>query len=489
MIRTRIAPSPTGPLHIGTARAALFNYLFAKKQQGQFILRIEDTDKTRSKTEYELDIIRHLNWLKITPDKTPIRQSERMEIYQKYLKDLLEQGRAFWCYHSKEELQKEQAQARKNKRPPVHWCDHKQDKIQDTRYKIQKRGIIRFATPRNTEIAFEDKIRGKIAVNTETLGNFSIAKSLTEPLYNFAAAIDDHLMAVSHVIRGEDHISNTPKQILILESLGWEKPIYAHLPLILGPDLTKLSKRHGAVPVAVYRKLGYLPEALVNFMALLGWHPPDNREFFTLKELVQEFSLKRVKKGGAVFDIQKLDNINSYYLRQLSGQEFTKAALPFLAEQVKPAKNQAFKVKGYQQLLDWETVVKIVTLEQERIKKLSDIADTLKFIFLSQLKYEPNLLKWKKMSFGQIRKNLNQAKAILGKIPEKNFSAENLKTALISEAEKQKDLGLMLWPLRAALTGQATSPGPFEVAAALGKQRSLQRIEKALDKCRTYCQR
>ena len=252
-IRVRIAPAPTGTLHIGTARTALFNFLFAKKNKGSFIVRIEDTDKQRSKKEYEKDILDSFEWLGLKWDEL-YKQSQRTKIYEKYLKKLLDSCKAY------------------------------------------KKEIIWFKTPKK-KIIFYDLIRGKIEVDGSEIEDFSIAKDLKNPLYNFAAVVDDYEMKISHVIRGEDHIPNTPKQILIYEALGLKPPQFAHLPLILGPDRSKLSKRHGAVAVSDYRKQGYLPEALINFMALLGWNPGDDREFFSLKDLTKEFSLEKIQKA------------------------------------------------------------------------------------------------------------------------------------------------------------------------------------------------
>ncbi len=259
-VKTRIAPSPTGPLHIGTARSALFNEIFALQNQGKFVLRVEDTDKERSKKEFENDIVEGFKLLDINYHEF-YRQSERLSIYKKYLKKLLEEEKAFWCYHSIEELEKEKEKQLKNKEAPRHKCIHKSQN--------QGKGILRLKG-NDKKIKFHDLIRGEIEIEGRILGDISLAKNEDEPLYNFAVVIDDYEMEITHVIRGEDHISNTPKQILIHEALGLEKPLYGHLPLILGPDRSKISKRHGAVSVNEYRKIGYLSAAFTNFMAFLG---------------------------------------------------------------------------------------------------------------------------------------------------------------------------------------------------------------------------
>lgn len=452
-IRVRIAPSPTGPLHVGTARTALFNYLFVKKNKGSFILRIEDTDKKRSKKEFEDDIMNSLEWLGFKPDEI-FKQSERIKVYEKYLKKLLDSGMAY------------------------------------------KKDIIWFKNP-NKKIVFNDLIRGKVEIDSSVLGDFSLAKSLKEPLYNLAAVVDDYEMKISHVIRGEDHISNTPKQILIYEALGLEVPKFAHLPLILGPDKSKLSKRHGAVSIGDYQEQGYLPEAVINFMALLGWNPGDDKELFNLKQLIKEFSLEKVQKGGAVFNINKLDWYNGYYIREKSIDELTDLCIPYLiesglirpkfkTEQDPPAYGGYFIKQKYtigktKQEVSCDKLKKIIKLEQKRIKKLSEIGDMVEFFF-KELKYKTNILKWKEMTRVQIKKSLELSYSILCDLKDSDFKEDKLKDILMKKAEKfdSKDKGKLLWPLRVALSGREKSPGPFEIAGVLGKEEALKRIKKAI---------
>lgn len=331
-VRTRFAPAPTGFLHIGSARTALFNYLFAKKNEGVFILRIEDTDKERSKPEYEKDIIDSLKWLGIEWDEL-YRQSERREIYAKYLKKLLDEDLAYHCFCSEEELEAQRDYFLSIGRPPIYngKCKNLPKEIVKKYLAEKKSSIIRFKVPAK-KVEFEDLIRGKIEFDASLIGDFSIAKDLNNPLYNFACVIDDFEMRISHVIRGEDHLSNTPKQILIQEALGFPRPEYAHLPLILGPDRTKLSKRHGAVAISEYKKDGYLPETLINFMAFLGWNPGTEREIYSMASLIKEFSLERIQKGGAIFNIKRLDFLNSFYIRQRSLEKLTELCLPYLIE-------------------------------------------------------------------------------------------------------------------------------------------------------------
>ncbi len=409
--RVRFAPSPTGPLHIGAARTALFNYLFAKKNKGSFILRIEDTDKKRSKKKYEQDILNSLEWLGLKWNEK-YNQSQRIKIYAKYLKKLLDSGQAY------------------------------------------KKDIIWFKNP-NKKVVFNDLIRGRIEFDSSIFGDFSLAKSLKEPLYNFAAVIDDYEMKISHVIRGEDHISNTPKQILIYQALGLPIPKFAHLPLILGSDKSKLSKRHGAVSIGEYQKQGYLPEAMINFMALLGWNPGTDKELFSLKELIKNFSLEKIQKGGAVFNIDKLDWFNSYYIKKMPIKELTKLCLPYLP------KSNFSKSK----------LEKIIKLEQERIKKIPEIGEMVEFFF-KEPKYKASLLKWKNMKKKEIKESLNKLKEILSK-----SKIGDAKKRLL----KMEDRGKLLWPLRVALTGREKSPEPFEIAEILGKKEVLKRIKKAED--------
>lgn len=477
-VRTRMAPSPTGHFHIGRARTALFNFLFAKKYNGKFILRIEDTDRERSKPEYEKEIVENLNWLGTFWDEGPYRQSERLHIYAEYIKNLLDKELAFYCFHSKEFLDKEYEEQIKTKKNPAHHCEFKKLPIKDAENRLRKeKGIIRFKTPPDFEIAFRDLIRGEILFNSDTLGgDFSLAKAFSTdsflPLYNFAAVIDDFLMNISHVIRGEDHISNTPKQILIQQALGINSPNYAHLPLILDPNKSKLSGRHGAMSVNEYMEAGYLPEAIINFLALLGWNSGTEKEIFTMEELIKEFDLSKIQKGGAVFNIAKLDWLNGYYIRQMPLGGLTKKVIPFLIKDnlIKPE-------------YDFEYVKKVISLEQPRLKKLNEVGKRGSYFFKSP-DYQPELLVWRDMLFKDIVVSLRISFDALSLINDNDFNRENLEKSLIKESEraKNKDKGRLLWPLRAALTGLDKSPGPFEILEVLGKRESLERIKKAIKK-------
>ena len=311
-IRTRLAPSPTGPLHIGTARTGFFNWLFTRQNNGKFILRIEDTDIERSKPEFEKDIEENLKWLGLDWDEGSYRQSQRLDIYEKYLNQLLKEKKAYYCFCSKEQLEEDRQAMLAQGLSPKYSGRCRSISQEETDKKINRgeAAVIRFRVP-ETDLEFNDLIRGKVKFNTSLLGDIVIAKNLRAPLFNFAVVIDDHEMEITHVIRGEDHIPNTPKQIIIQRALGFEEPRYAHLPLILNPDKSKLSKRYLETSLNDYRERGYLPEAILNFIALIGWHPSDEKEIFSKEELINEFNLKKVQKAGAIFSVNKLDWLNS----------------------------------------------------------------------------------------------------------------------------------------------------------------------------------
>lgn len=440
-IRVRIAPSPTGYLHIGTARTALFNYLFAKKNDGKFVLRIEDTDLERSDLKYEKDIIEGMKWLGLEWDEGPIRQSDRLDIYEKYINQLLEVGDAYYCSCSKEELEKERQALLSQGFAPKY-----SGKCRDL--KLTSGQVIRFKIS-EIKINFTDLIRGDISFDASLIGDIVIAKNARTPLYNFAVVVDDAEMKISHVIRGEDHIANAPKQILLQKALGFDQPHYAHLPLILDPDRSKMSKRHSATSVQEYKEAGYLPEALVNFMALLGWHPTDDKEIMSLKEIIEKFQLERVQKAGAVFNIEKLDWLNAQYIKNLSEKELAK-------------------------LLDLKattTNLKIVALNKDRMKKLSDFKELSVFLFKLP-EYPSELLVWKGSSQKETLENLKLLEELIQKKKEKQIMA----------LAEEKGKGNILWPLRVALSGQDKSPGPLEILDALGREEAVKRIDTAIKK-------
>jgi glutamyl-tRNA synthetase len=497
-VRVRYAPSPTGPFHIGSARTALFNFLFAQKYQGTFILRIEDTDIARSKKEYEENIIESLKWLGITwqegPDVGgqygPYRQSERKEIYRKYIEKLLAEDKIYYCFCSQDELEAYRQYLMSLGKAPIYSGKCRNLTKEEVQEKLQKREkfVLRFKTPIK-KIVFYDLIRGKIEFNSEELGDFVIAKDLDSPLYNLAAVIDDYEMKITHVIRGEDHISNTPKQILLQEALGFYHPEYIHIPLILGPDRAKLSKRHGAKSVMEYKKEGYLPEAIVNFLALLGWHPREEKEIFSMSYLVNEFSLEGIQKSGAVFNIEKLNWMNGFYIRKTPIEKLTNLVIPYLIEanliealKADDFPTNEFLIKEINQKINFDYIKKIVSIYQERLKFLSEIVSLTSFFFKDKLNFEKDLLRWKNMSDIEIENSLLKTKEVLLKIDEKDWTKENLEKILLTKSVEigNGDRGRVLWPLRVALSGERASAGPFEIAEILGKEKTLKRIEDAI---------
>ncbi len=435
-IKTRFAPSPTGYLHIGGVRTALFNYLFSKKNEGLFFLRIDDTDKERSKKEYEEDIVKSLGILGLKWDNQLVRQSERTEIYQKHLEKMIGDGKA---YVSEEKNPKEG----------------------------ERTEVIRLKNPNKTVI-FEDVIRKKVSFDTTELGDFVIAKSINEPIYHFASVVDDFELGITDIIRAEEHLSNTPRQILIQEAIGAPRPIYAHLPLILASDRSKLSKRQGSVALKDFLEKGYLPEAIINYLALLGWHPENNREIFNLKELTDEFDLSRVQKAGAIWNSEKLDWTNKEYLKKMSPESRLEK---YLAE-----------FKKIDPIYTKEKVAKIEPLITERICKFSDLKEMSE---KGELSYFFNRPKWKKEEFlwkgeGELKetaKLLKGALEIILKIP--TFEKDLIKKSIWPYAE-EKGRGSVLWPLRYAMSGLLKSPDPFTLAEILGKEETEERIREAI---------
>lgn len=471
-VRVRIAPSPTGYFHIGTARTALFNYLFARKHGGEFILRIEDTDKERSEKKYEEDILESLRWLGLEwtnydddndddSDKRICRQSERTEIYKKYLEQLLEEGKAYWCYCAKEDLEAEREAQMVNGRAPKYGGHCRPSATERQKNRETGNAVIRFLAPEK-EVQFHDLIRGKVQFDMSLLGDFVIAKSLDTPLYNFSATVDDFLMEITHVIRGEDHLANTPKQILIQEALGFSRPEYAHLPLILAPDKSKLSKRVGNVDATVraLREHGYLPEAVINFLLLLGWNPGDEKEVFSLTEAVAAFDFTKAQKGGAIFNEEKLDWFNAHYIRELPLEKVLEAAREFIPDEWKKQPNVlegAFRV------------------ERERMKRLTDFRELAGFFF-ELPSYPASRLKWKTADMEGTARHLENVLNIM-----EETLQDGLEKHVMEYAEKE-GRGDVLWPLRVALSGLEKSPGPFEIISVIGREGSIQRVKAALEK-------
>jgi glutamyl-tRNA synthetase len=512
--RVRIAPSPTGTLHIGTVRAALFNYLFSKKYGGKFVLRIEDTDLARSEEKWVEDIVSGLKWLGIEWDEGPdpndikkdlgdfgpYRQTKRRDIYAKYIKRLLDEGRAYYCFCTREDLEAKKQYHMSIGRPPIYegTCRNlTKDQVEE--YLAQKKPyVIRFKTPKQ-KITFNDLIHGKTETDSELLGDMVIAKGLDDPLYNLAVVIDDAEMKITHVIRSDDHFSNTPKQILLYDALGLNIPQFAHMALVLGQDRSKLSKRHGAVSVNQYREEGYLTETLINFIAFLGWNPGDDREIYSLNQLIKDFSLKGCHKSPAVFNQKRLLWLNGFYIRQKNITKLTELCIPYLEQgklikEIKDTEKlppvfgqeligQKYLITNTKEVTDSIALEKIILLYQERLKTLSEIVDLADFFFKKEVEYDPKLLVWKDADDETIIKALDILEEKLSSIDDSDWKKQNLLEIIGPEAEKFKDgnRGYLLWPLRAALSGKDASAGPFEIAEILGKEKTLGRIQKAKD--------
>lgn len=500
-IRVRFPPSPTGPLHIGSARTALFNYLFAKKNKGKLILRIEDTDKERSELKWVQEIIDGLKWLSIEWDEGPdidgsfgpYKQSQRLAIYQKYLKKLLDEKKAYYCFCPEEELEaKRQEQMTRGKAPKYdgHCLKLSEEKVQKNLAE-EKPSVIRFRI-KNEKVKFEDLIRGKIEFDAGLLGDVVIAKDLNSPLYHFAVVVDDFEMKISHIIRGEEHISNTPRQILMQEALGFERPTYAHLPLILNTDKSKLSKRQGDVALRDYHLQGYLPEAIINFVVLLGWNPGTEKEIFSLSQLVKEFSIEKTQKAGAIFNVQRLDFLNGLYIREKSIEKLTELCLPYLIDaKLIEKKNNEYIISETGEGISVKTLEKIIQAYKARLKKLSEIIDLTDFFFKNRLDYKKDLLGWQKMGDSDIKDSLLASEKILSEINSATaeWNLKSLEEVLLKSIEKFnlekgypiQNKGFMLWPLRVALSGKQASAGPFEIAEILGKEKTLKRIKEAIE--------
>ncbi|MCX7916866.1 MAG: glutamate--tRNA ligase [bacterium] len=475
MVRVRFAPSPTGFLHIGNARTALFNYLFARKNKGKFILRIEDTDKERSRKEYEEAIIEDLKWLGIEWDEGPdiggefgpYRQSERINIYKGFAEKLLKEGIVYKCFCTKEELEKMREIAQQKGLPPGYdgRCrDLTKEKI--NQYERQGRDyVLRLKVPEE-KIEINDLIRGKVVFEGEYLTDFVIMKSDGTPTFNFAVVIDDYLMKITHVIRGEDHLSNTPKHILIFRAIGAELPQFAHMSMTLGPDRTRLSKRHGATSVRAYREEGYLPEAFFNYIALLGWGTTESREIFTKEELINEFSIERCHKASAVFDKEKLLWMNSYYIRNTSIDRIYQLSLPFL--------RSAGLINNSEK--DEEYIKKAIFLEQEKIKTLKEVPYLIEF-FLKEPEYERE--NFENFINEETKKTLADIVQIFEKI--KDFKKEEIENKVRGYCkEKNIKTSLVFHPLRFAVSGRTKGPDLFGMIELLGREKVIERIKKLI---------
>ena len=478
-IRVRIAPSPSGNLHIGTARTALFNYLYAKKSGGKFVLRIEDTDLERSNAEYTQNIYDSLKALGLNWDEGPdvggnygpYQQSQRFDIYPKYAQMLIDKGYAYECYCTQEELDAEKEQSIKEKRAHVYSgkCRHLTEE-QKAQYRAEgRKPSIRFKVPKDKKIVFNDMVKGELDFDSNLIGDFVIMKSNGTPTYNFAVVIDDMEMKISNIIRGEDHISNTPKQILIYEALGAEVPQFGHLGMILAPDRSKLSKRHGATAVSEFVEKGYLTEALLNFVALLGWAPSDGVEIKDLKDIIADFRIHEVSSSNSVFEYDKLNWMNGQYIKKMELPELTRRIMPYLS-------------KYDTSIYDEKTLEKIVELTREPLTVLSEITDAVTYFFGDDVQYDEGVYEQHiKSELGQ--KVLTKA---VQDIDSWDFNDEEKLheqladfRAYFKENEGYKPKETM-WSIRAAITGRTRGADMVGIMLVLGKDKVKARLQKVL---------
>ncbi|MED4283844.1 glutamate--tRNA ligase [Priestia megaterium] len=477
-VRVRYAPSPTGHLHIGNARTALFNYLFARNQNGKFIIRIEDTDQKRNIEGGEESQLRYLKWLGIEWDESidvggeygPYRQSERTEIYQKYTEELLEKGLAYHCYCTSEELEKEREEQQANSQMP-RYSGKCRNLTDEQRAELEAEGrepSIRFRVPSNTEIKWNDIVKDEVSFESEGIGDFVIVKKDGTPTYNYAVAIDDYLMKMTHVLRGDDHISNTPKQILVYEALGWTPPVFGHMTLIVNENRRKLSKRDESIIqfIEQYKELGYLPEALFNFITMLGWSPVGEEEIFSKEQFIEIFDPARLSKSPALFDTSKLRWMNNQYMKQLDLDEVVALSVPHLVK--------AGKVEEARDAETEQWVRDLVALYQEQMSFGAEIVELTEMFFKKEIDYS------------------EEAKAVLAEeqVPEvlkafaeeisslEEFSADEIKAATkaVQKATGQKGKKLFM-PIRVATTGETHGPELPKAISLLGKETVLARLE------------
>jgi len=468
MIRVRFAPSPTGYLHIGGARTALFNWLYARHEGGKFILRIEDTDRSRSTEEYIEAIIEGLRWLKLDWDEGPFRQTDRFDIYRGYIDKLLKEGWAYYCYCSAEELEQRRQEALAEGRPPRY-----DGRCRDLKEPISGRiPAVRFRVPQEGQTIVDDLIRGRVVFDNSQLDDLIIMRSDGTPTYNFVVVVDDVDMGITHVIRGDDHLNNTPKQIHIYRALGYDIPRFAHLPMILGSDKTRLSKRHGATSVLAYREMGYLPDALVNYLVRLGWSYGD-QEIFTREELIRYFSFDNVGKSPAVFNPEKLLWLNSHYINNTDPEELVELAIPFLIRDgVISDANQIDKV--------W--LARAIKTLKERSRTLVELSNSLRYYIMEYVEYEEKAAR--KFLNDRSLPYLKELRDGLAEM--EDFSASAIEGIFMSIVERYGiRLGDIAQPTRVAITGTTVSPGIFEVLEVVGKEKTIKRLDRAIQYCST----
>lgn len=461
-VRCRFAPSPTGHLHIGGARTALFNWLFARHEGGEFVLRIEDTDVERSKDEYTKAILAGLAWLGLDWDREPVYQSQRLDLYRREAARLMAENKAYYCSCTPEELTEMRERAMKEGRKPKYdgRCRSKTDHPPD------RPKVIRFKTEQDGETVVEDMIQGTVIFKNEELDDLIIIRGDNTPTYNFAAVVDDNDLAMTHIIRGSDHLNNTPRQIQLYQALGYDMPRFAHHPLILGQDKSKLSKRHGATSLIAYKDMGYLPEAMMNFLLRIGWSHGDE-EIFDKQRMIELFSIEGLAKSPGVWDEDKLLWFNGQHIRLKSVPELSELALPF------------YKEKGYE-AADDERFRRIIELHQPRVNTVAELPEKTAYFFADRVEFEDKArAKFLKPENTPIMEKVMAALAALPSFDEKSVEGAFLK--LVEELGAK--LGKIAQPCRVAITGRAESPGLFEILAVLGKEKTIDRLKAAIAEC------
>ena len=483
-MRVRMAPSPTGPLHIGSARTSLYNFLTARHAGGTYVLRIEDTDEARNALEFERDIIEGLHWLGITWDEgpqvaggedigpyAPYRQSQRMETYAREAERLLESGAAYHCWCTPDELDAVRREQEARREPPRYngRCLRLSDAERAAFEAEGRRPAIRFRVEPQ-RVAFRDLIRGDVEFDNALLGDFVIVRADGGPLYHFTVVVDDQAMDITHVIRGEEHLSNTPKHIALIRALGYREPRFGHIPLILNPDRSKMSKRKSQTAVGAYREQGYLPEAMVNFLAFLGWSPGTEEEIFTVDELAARFEIEKVHHGGAIFDEARLNHLNGVYIRALSDEQLALRLRPLVPADVADA-----------------DLVRMVPLVKERLVRLNDVIALLGFVWepddVVSGWYAPDELMPRRGTAEEAARVLESARSIVAALDDADFSEDVLEQRFRAAADDAgMKAGDFFMPIRVAATGRSVSPPLFASLELLGRDRSLARIEAALAK-------
>jgi len=478
-VRVRFAPSPTGYLHVGGLRTALYNYLFARKNNGKFVLRIEDTDRSRYVEGAVENLISALKWCGLDFDEGPqvggnfgpYLQSQRLDMYQKYIQELIIRGDAYYCFCTQERLEELKKEQQKQKLPQAKYDKHclllsKSQIENNIANKIPF--VVRLNVRPSQKIIFDDIIRSHVEFDSNNVDDQVLIKSDGYPTYHFANVVDDHLMEISHVIRGEEWLSSTPKHVLLYDSFGWDRPIFAHLPLLLNPDRSKLSKRQGDVAVEDYRAKGFLKEALVNFVALLGWNAGDDKEFYLMNELIENFSLERVNKSGAVFDIEKLNWLNAEHLRKKTNNEI----LTMLKENIQKSE---FSNQNYSD----EFLLSIIGAMKERVSFIKEFITNCQYFYTAPMEYEQKSIEknWNSETPNHLRKIRNAFTSLRNPIKE-DFELELTNVATEFNIGK----GKLIHPLRLAISGTSTGPGVFDIVTILGKEEVVKRIDTALEK-------